>query len=503
MADTQQSRRRITIAIMALGGQGGGVLADWIIAMASRENYLAQGTSVPGVAQRTGATIYYIELFPQSDRPPVLALSPMPGDVDIVIAAELMEAGRAILRGFVDRDRTTLIASTHRIYAISEKSAMGDGLGNRDYVLSAAMARARKFTGFDMDLAAGQAGSMISPVIFGALAASGALPFHRERFEAAIRESAIAVEANLKGFAAGFAGRPEKAGTSPQSKVPQPSTPAGRRLQARIAAELPQPAQAFAVEGVRRLLDYQDAAYADLYLNRLGTIAALDAAETAWALTRETARHLALWMSYEDTIRIADLKTRRSRVARVHEEVGAAPDQVVEVTEFMHPRLQEICETMPAWMGRSVQGSKTLSALLSPLFRKGRHVKSTSLGWFLTLHFLAGLRPWRRGTLRYREEQARIEAWLAIIRETAKSDRATALELALNQRLIKGYGDTFARGLKNFDAILSAYRQAKDRRDCSVLLRELRDAALKDEEGDALSAALAQLEQSAVRGQAM
>src|SRR5579872_2816373 len=142
MAEIQNpSRRRITIAIMALGGQGGGVLADWIIDMATRENYVAQGTSVPGVAQRTGATIYYIELFPKSDRPPVLALSPMPGDVDVIIAAELMEAGRAILRGFVDRDRTTLIASTHRIYAISEKSAMGDGLANRDYVLHAARTR--------------------------------------------------------------------------------------------------------------------------------------------------------------------------------------------------------------------------------------------------------------------------------------------------------------------------------------------------------------------------
>ena len=93
MTETQNvSRQRITIAIMALGGQGGGVLADWIIALAERENYTAQGTSVPGVAQRTGATIYYIELFPKSGQAPVLALSPMPGDVDILIAAELMES---------------------------------------------------------------------------------------------------------------------------------------------------------------------------------------------------------------------------------------------------------------------------------------------------------------------------------------------------------------------------------------------------------------------------
>ena len=488
------SRRRITIAIMALGGQGGGVLADWIIDMASRENYVAQGTSVPGVAQRTGATIYYIELFPNADRSPILALSPMPGDVDIIIAAELMEAGRAILRGFVDQDRTTLIASTHRIYAISEKSAMGDGIANRDYVLNAARTRARKFVGFDMELAADQAGSMISPVLFGALAASGALPFGRKSFEAAVRDSAIAVEANLKGFAAGFAGEPDNTAATPSPGLPPPpQTPAGHKLQARIEAELPNQAWPLAIEGVRRLLDYQDAAYAELYLDRLGAIAALDVADLDSVLTRETARHLALWMSYEDTIRVADLKTRRSRVARVHEEIRVRPDQVVHVTEFMHPRLQEICETLPARAGSLVLRSKAITALLSPLFRKGRHVTSTRLGWFLVLYVIAGLRPWRRGTLRYRQEQARIEAWLLLACDAAKSDTGAALELVLSQGLIKGYGDTFARGLRNFDILQSAYRQFQSRPDCAAILRRLRDAALKDEEGHALSAALAQL----------
>ena len=70
---------------------------------------------MPGVAQRTGATIYYIEMAPPSDGShAVFALMPTPGDVDVVLAAELMEAGRSVLRGLVTPDRTTLIASTHR-----------------------------------------------------------------------------------------------------------------------------------------------------------------------------------------------------------------------------------------------------------------------------------------------------------------------------------------------------------------------------------------------------
>ena len=136
MLDTVSSSRNdgkagdggmIKLAILAVGGQGGGVLSDWIVAVAEKNGYLAQSTSVAGVAQRTGATIYYIEMCPDAGRLPIFALSPSQGDVDILIAAELMEAGRAIMRGFVTPQKTTLIASSHRIAAVSEKIEPGDG----------------------------------------------------------------------------------------------------------------------------------------------------------------------------------------------------------------------------------------------------------------------------------------------------------------------------------------------------------------------------------------
>ena len=119
----------IAIAVCAMGGQGGGVLVNWIVDMAENAGWVAQATSVPGVAQRTGATIYYIEIVPvdATHRRPVLALMPTPGDVDIVLGAEFMEGGRAMLRGLVTPDRTTLIVSTHRNYAIEERIVPGDG----------------------------------------------------------------------------------------------------------------------------------------------------------------------------------------------------------------------------------------------------------------------------------------------------------------------------------------------------------------------------------------
>jgi indolepyruvate ferredoxin oxidoreductase beta subunit len=474
-------RKRITLAILALGGQGGGVLADWIISLGEAGGWIVQGTSVPGVAQRTGSTIYYLELHPPGPTP-VLGLMPAPGDVDVVIASELMEAGRAMVRGFVTKDRTTLISSTHRIYAISEKSAMGDGMKDSSVILDAARSRAAHFVGLDMEAAAARTGSVISSVMFGALAGSGALPFERPAFEAAIRAGGKAVKSNLAGFEAGYsaavAGSPFAQAAS--AGVPQPSTPAGEKLKARIAAQFPRAAESLVTEGVRRLMDYQDLPYAELYLDRLTPLAALD--RSGGELVAEAARHLALWMSYEDVIRVADLKTRATRFARVKDEIGLGENQLMGVTEFMHPRFEEVCEMAPRALGHRLARSSLARRILAPAFVKGRHVRTTSLRWFLALHALASLRPLRRLTLRYEREQARIEAWLKDVTAAARHSQALALELIACQALIKGYGDTHARGLKNFAAITEALSRGGDAAD----VRRWRDAALADEDGAAL-----------------
>src|SRR3954467_1547732 len=95
------STRPVTLLIAALGGEGGGVLTDWIVSAAQACGLPGQSTSVPGGAQRPGATTYYIEIFPVrlaelGGKRPTLALSPGVGDVDLVVASELLEAGRAI-----------------------------------------------------------------------------------------------------------------------------------------------------------------------------------------------------------------------------------------------------------------------------------------------------------------------------------------------------------------------------------------------------------------------
>jgi indolepyruvate ferredoxin oxidoreductase, beta subunit len=494
----------IKIAILAMGGEGGGVLADWIVDLGEANGHIAQTTSVPGVAQRTGATIYYVELFPRAaaddaGAAPVLALMPLPGDVDVVLASELMEAGRAVQRGLVTPDRTTLIASTHRVYAVSEKIAMGDGRSDSAALLAQARAAAKSFIGYDMAHAAEASGSVISAVLFGALAGSGVLPFEREQFEATIRRGGVGVKASLAAFAAAFehathGAAPTDAPGAAEPDVPHAQHPEIQAPLDRAAHRFEGEARRIVVEGLRRLVDYQDPAYAGLYLARLAAVQAsvkeVDAATQT--LVGETARHLALWMSYEDAIRVADLKTRDSRFARVRGEVRVQADQVLAINEFMHPRLQEIADTLPAGIGRWLLASRGPRRLVERLFAKGRIIQTSSLRGYLLLWFVAGLRRWRRGTLRFSVEQTRIEAWLADIRATAASDVALAVEIARCQRLVKGYGDTHERGWKNFSSLRGVWANRMPRVDAGTLVA-LRDAALADEQGLALRAALQRL----------
>jgi indolepyruvate ferredoxin oxidoreductase beta subunit len=499
----------IKIAILAMGGQGGGVLADWIVDMGEHAGWWAQTTSVPGVAQRTGATIYYLELLPEADahkagRPPALAMMPTPGDVDIVVSAELMEAGRAMQRGLVTPQRTTLITSAHRSLAVAEKAAPGNGIADPNKVLEAGRIAAKRFLCFDMQALAEKAGSMISATMFGALAGAGVLPFSREEFEATIRRGGVGAEASLRAFALGFEGAaaaPATPATIASDRAPLPALPeraahpAVQALLERLRQDFPPAVQGLALAGVRRLIDYQDVDYAAEYLGRLAELHALDArhggAGRDWALSVAAARYLAVAMSYDDVIRVADLKTRGSRFARVREEVGAKAEHLVYTTEFMHPRLEEVCGTLPVGLGRWLQDSQTLGKWLDKRFNRGRRLQSGTLTGFLLLYLAAGMRRLRRSTLRHQIETEHIRAWLADVVGTVGKDYALAVEMVNCRRLIKGYSDTHERGDSKFARLMEVARQMPGQPDAAGRLARLRDAALADENGDALRRELA------------
>ena len=491
----------IKIATLAVGGQGGGVLCDWIVEVAEANGYVAQSTSVAGVAQRTGATIYYMEMAPDTGRLPIFALSPSQGDVDILIAAELMEAGRAIMRGFVTPDRTTLIASSHRIAAVSEKIEPGDGRVRSDKIWEAAAAASKRVVAFDMERIAADRGSMISASLLGALAGSGVLPFARKAYEDVLSASERGAKASLAAFAEAFERAANGAAgeqTSAGSATVAASLPVGgpsaalqdwNGLVARVDA-LPSQVRDMARRGLRKVVDYQDSDYGRDYLDRLGEALALDSGDRSYALSVAAAKHLANAMCYDDIIRVADLKTRSARDARVRRDVGLNEGSLVEVTEFFHPRIEEFRGTLPAGLGRFIEDRPKLSAALDRVINRGRRVRTDGIAGFATLWLIAGLRRWRRALLRHRVEAAHLERWYGLALETARHDYALGVEVVECRRLIKGYSDTHARGLSKFERVLSALPLLRGRADAADWLRRLREAALKDEKGDLLDGAL-------------
>jgi indolepyruvate ferredoxin oxidoreductase, beta subunit len=373
--------------------------------------------------------------------------------------------------GYVSPERTTLIASTHRIYATVEKMQMADGRFESDKVLAAGQQLAKRAVMFDMRKLAQESGTVINAVLFGAMAGSGVLPLRREACEAAIKKGGRGAEASLRGFTAGY-----------EIALGQRQAP-GEPAKPKRATELTEIVQL----AKERLLDYQGERYAELYRQRLEPFLKGDPKVGA-----TVARHLATWMTYEDIVRVADLKTRRSRFERVRKEVGAKPDEPVVVIDYLKPGVEEFASVMPHALGKRLMAWAEKRGKLDA-YNVGMHIRTSGLFGYLLVRSLAWLRPLRPMSYRYVEEQALIERWLGMVAEAARRDAGLAYEIAECARLIKGYGETHRRGKGNFLAIADALIEnpaTADAREQAQAIRKARDAALADPEGKALGTTL-------------
>ena len=192
----------------------------------------------------------------------------------------------------------------------------------------------------DFAHAAREAGTVINAVMLGAIAGSGILPMPVEAFERAIRGEGKGVDASMRGFNYGLAvARGEVVELQPRGRACAPAATAAPRnavslnaLRDRIVRDYPAALREIVLEGAARTADYQDIAYANLYLDRLDKILAADrAAKGDFSATRETARYLALWMTYEDVIRVAQIKTRAgARSIACVAGAGGKPEQTVD-----------------------------------------------------------------------------------------------------------------------------------------------------------------------------
>jgi indolepyruvate ferredoxin oxidoreductase beta subunit len=372
----------------------------------------------------------------------------------------------------------------------------GDGIADAAKSVAAAEVAARRLVLGDFDALAQRTGSVISASLFGALAGSGALPFPREAFEAAIRAGGKGVGGSLRAFVAAYEAAQGGAAAveAPlQARVGGPVGPPRLRAEwdrlVERVARLPEPVAEMAEPGLRKVVEFQDLPYGAEYLDRLEGVVGRDEAARGWEMSREAAKYLANAMAYDDVIRVADLKTRGERFARIEGEMGVGEGKLLHLTEFMHPRAEEVVGMLPAALGARVEASDRWMGRIARLFSRGRRLRTDTLPSFLMLHLFGGTKWWRRRTLRHRQEVAHLEGWIAIALGVLP-DYALAVEVVRCRRLVKGYSDTHARGLSKFDRVLGALPLLAGREDAADWLRRLREAALKDEEGRALEDAL-------------
>ncbi|MEJ8850348.1 indolepyruvate oxidoreductase subunit beta family protein [Variovorax rhizosphaerae] len=507
----------ITLLICALGGEGGGVLTEWLVDIARHAGYAAQSTSIPGVAQRTGATTYYLEVFPVplaqlGGRRPVFSLSPVPGTLDGIVSSEMLETARQVGNGMAVPQRTLVITSSARTLTTAERMQPGDGRADAQRLLDTVKSFSREHHVFDMSAMARECGTVVSAVMLGAIAGSGLLPFPREAYEAVVRGHASdpraqvdkATAASLRGFARAFDAvstpRAQAALVTRLLATPEPDALAPTPLPDDLALAFPQPVHAMLALGHARVLDYQGADYAALYIERLQRVLATEqaadpAGTNAFAITREIARWLALWMAFDDIVRVAELKSRASRIRRVHAEVKAGPDDIVKVYDHFKPGAPEVAALLPAALAdRVIAWDRARQARGKAPWAVPLKIGAHSVLGMASLRWLASLRGLRQRGSRFADEQALIDRWLAAVVAGTRNNWRLGHEIALCGRLIKGYGSTNERGKANLLHVIN-HLASEPLPKCTPTKRAdaiaaARTAALADDAGIALDAAL-------------
>lgn len=499
----------ITVLVCALGGEGGGVLAEWLTAVARHAGHPAQATSIPGVAQRTGATTYYLEFWPQhartlGGRRPVFGLTPLPGKLNLLVSSELLETVRQIGNGMASADSTCVIASTARALTTAERTQLGDGRWDPARLSALIQAHAARHHILDMAALTREAGTVVSSVMLGCVAASGVLPFARADYEAVVGEGGASAKASLRGFALGFDAvqRQREQGQAVLGLL-------GRGDAMPVATAVPTPvlpqavADAFPVAlheriglGHARVVNYQDEAYGRLYLERLERIltAELSAGAADAEATHEAARWLALWMAFDDIVRVAHLKAVGSRHERVRREVKPGEGDLLKVYDHFKPGVPEFAGLLPPALARRLtRWDAARAARGAKLWARPLKLGTHTVIGMLALRTLASMKGLRRRGERYATEQALIERWLQGIERGLAGSPALGLEIARCGRLIKGYGSTNERGKDNLLHVLDHLAQAPHLPGAAARAQAVaaaRVAALRDEAGQALDATL-------------
>ncbi|MEY4644575.1 MAG: hypothetical protein RLZZ596_1406 [Pseudomonadota bacterium] len=504
------TQQPISLLLCALGGEGGGVLTEWLVEAARLAGYPVQATSIPGVAQRTGATTYYLEVFPVplselGQQRPVLGLYPVPGRLDGLVSSELLETVRQISLGHASAERTLVLSSSARALTTHEKMQLADGRRDEQQLMQMIASQSQVHHVLDMAELTRQAGTVVSAVMLGCIAASGLLPMAREAYRTILADGSSAAQASLRGFDLGFTAIEQQ---RVQARYldgvlrPEPQLAEPPVFPAPFAPLFPPELHALIALGYERLVDYQSPLYAKQYMERLYEVHRAEREsdprlEHGWAITREMARWLALWMAFDDIVRVADLKSRASRMQRVRGEVKAGSSDLLKLYDHFKPGVPEFAALLPGLLARPLlawdnrRKAKGKRALALPL-KIGAH----TITGMLALRGLAALKALRPKGSRFATEQALIDEWLTAVIRLTNLHWQSGHEVAQCGRLVKGYGSTNERGKENLLHVvrhLSVALHFTDHAQRAQAIAAARQAALADDSGKTLDHTLQQL----------
>lgn len=479
----------IKILIPAVGGQGGGVLTEWVVQAFFLEDFDAQGISLPGLSQRGGSTVYYLEAHPKPEtesKSIIFAQFPVPGEVDIILAQEFLELGRALELGY-GSDKTTIVTSSHRVYSTLEKMPIGSGIYSDDNLRKLAAGFSNRFielNALELSKKHGMDELAVNAILLGALSASGALPLDKESFIRSIEMVGVAVNASLKAFEAGweYAKNGDTSAVEDTAKwrsfvkervdnLEEKEKEAYLARVSIIESEYPKHLREILAESIYRLIDYQDLNYADKYLSEVNSAKIIDTNTKGsnFKLTELYAKNLALLMSYEDGIRVAELKIKSDRFKRIREEMRLKDNQVFHVVDYLKPDAEEIYGLLPNILVVPILGF-TQSRMFKKIWRRkkpltmGQTPVSNSFSGYLRLWMLTKIKFLRPVSFRYKKEYRLIKKYTEAINKYASYDYKLACLIAKSAQMVKGYGrvrrrtmDAFYRFLDNIISPLAEY----------------------------------------------
>lgn len=511
--DTMQTKSDLVkIMIPAVGGQGGGVLTEWLVQAFFLEDYDVQGISLPGLSQRGGSTVYYLEAHPKTashDKSVIFAQFPVPGEVDVIISQEFLELGHALELGY-GSDKTAIITSTHRIYSTLEKMPIGSGIYSDENLRKIATSFSSRFIELNaLDIAKrnGMDELAVNAILLGALSASaGVLALDKKSYIDAIENFGVAVKSNLKAFEIGWeiVNSRKHAETNNRPRTVWEKYIGDRvdKLEdnlredylgrvSRIETEYPESLREILAEALYRLIDYQGVWYADKYLREVKEIYDIDnkLRSGGFKLTENFAKNMGLLMSYEDGIRVAELKIKSDRFKRIREEMRVRDDQIFKVIDYLRPDAEEIYGLLPNFIVSPVL-SFTRSGFFKKIWKRtkpltmGQTPTTNSFTGFLRLWFLTKMKFLRPLSYRYKKEHAVIVKYTAAIKSYAEYDYKLAVLVSKSAQMIKGYGkvrrrtiNAFIRYLDNIIFPLADFERNK-RKNFDITL-EIGEEALK------------------------